>query len=170
MRNTISSLVFTFVVGTAATACTASGSAQYSASATMPSMVYISPGVQVIEDYDQPVFYSSSFYWHYNDGLWYRSRSYTGGWVRVTAAPAAIVRIQQPSMYVHYHASASGDAQANGRATAVQQEQHHEAQEEHRDEKREVQQERRDDKQERHDDKQERKVDDHDNGQKGHKK
>ena len=77
-------------------------------------MVYISPGVQVIEDYDQPVFYSSSFYWHYNDGVWYQSRSYTGGWVRVTAAPAAIVRIQQPSMYVHYHASARGDAPALG--------------------------------------------------------
>jgi hypothetical protein len=149
---------------------TASGTAQYSASATMPSMVYVSPGVQVIEDYDQPVFYSSDFYWHYNDGAWYQSHSYTGGWVRVTAAPAAIVRIQQPSMYVHYHASAHADAQANGNATAVQPQEHHEAKEEQHEEKREAQQERHDEKQERHDEKQEHQGDDHDKGQKGHKK
>jgi hypothetical protein len=90
----------------------ASGSARYSASAsaTMPTMVSISPGVQVIEDYDEPVFYSSNAYWRYDGGVWYQSHTYTGGWARVTAAPTAIVSIQQPSMYVHYHASARAGA------------------------------------------------------------
>ena len=76
----------------------------------MPTMVSISPGVQVIEDYDEPVFYSSNAYWRYDGGVWYQSHTYTGGWERVTAAPAAIVSIQQPSMYVHYHASARAGA------------------------------------------------------------
>jgi hypothetical protein len=101
-------------MGAALTACMASGSARYSASATatMPAMVTISPGVQVIEDYDQPVFYSSNAYWRYDGGVWYQSNTYTGGWARVSATPAALVTIQQPSMYVHYHASASAGAGA----------------------------------------------------------
>jgi hypothetical protein len=116
MRNSFGSLLFVLVVGTAGTACTASGSAQYSASATMPSMVYVSPGVQVIEDNDEPIFYSSNAYWRYDGGAWYQSRTHTGGWIRVTAAPAAIVRIERPSMYVHYHASARADAHADAHA------------------------------------------------------
>ena len=28
-----------------------------------PDMAYVSPGVQVIADYDEPIFYSDGFYW-----------------------------------------------------------------------------------------------------------
>jgi hypothetical protein len=153
MEKTLNTLLFALVVSAAGTACTATGSAHYRASATMPSMVYIGPDVQVIEDYDEPVFYSSNVYWRYNGGVWYQSRSHTGGWVRVrTTPPTAIVRIQQPAMYVHYRASAHGGAQTNASA----QQEHHETQAEHREEKREEKEERREDKQERHDDKHER--------------
>jgi len=69
-------------------------------------MVTISPGVQVIEDHHEPVFYSSNVYWRYDGGAWYRSRTHTGGWARVSTPPAAIVRIQRPSIYVRYRASA----------------------------------------------------------------
>jgi hypothetical protein len=165
MRKLFSSILFVLLVGGVGTACTARGSARYSASATMPTMVYISPGVQVIEDYDEPVFYSSNVYWRFNGGIWYQSRTYTGGWVRVTTPPRAIVSIQQPSMYVHYRASARGGAQAN----AVKQERREE-QAERREEKREEKQERREEKQERQEEKREDKRDGgHDNG-KGHKK
>ena len=178
MQKVLGSLLFVLVAGAAATACTATGSARYSASATMPTMVYVSPGVQVIEDYDEPVFYSSNVYWRYNGGVWYQSRAYTGGWVRVSTPPAAIVRIQQPAMYVHYRASARGGAQANANPTPVQQqerrEEKREIQQERREEKREDKQERREekreDKQERREDKREDKQDNHDNDHKGHKK
>jgi hypothetical protein len=162
MRKSFSSLLFVLVVGAAGMGCTATGSARYSASATMPSMVYISPGVQVIEDYDEPVFYTSNVYWRFNGGIWYRSGTYTGGWVRVATPPATIVRIQRPSMYVHYRASARGGAQATATPAAAQQERREEKQE-RREEKQEAQQERREDKQERRDNQ-------HDNGQNGHKK
>lgn len=114
MRKHSRSLWFVVAIAAGVPACMASGSARYSASATatMPTMVSISPGVQVIEDYDEPVFYSSDAYWRYDGGVWYQSHTYTGGWARVSVAPAAIVSIQQPSMYVHYHASASVGAHA----------------------------------------------------------
>src|SRR5580765_4401630 len=49
-----------------------------------PDLVYVAPGVQVIADYNEPIFYSDSFYWRFDGGTWYRSRSYTGGWVYAT--------------------------------------------------------------------------------------
>lgn len=139
-------------------------------------MVYIGPDVQVIEDYDEPVFYSANVYWRYNGGIWYQSRTYTGGWVTVSTPPPAIVRIQTPTMYVHYRASAHAEAnaQGNGRAAEVQQE-HRQEQADKREEKREDKQvreevkeqkqeqkreEKREEKQDKHDDKQDK----HDNG------
>jgi hypothetical protein len=157
MGKVFSSLLFVVVVGGAATACMASGSAQYSASATMPDLIEISPGVQVIADYDEPVFYSSNAYWRYDGGVWYQSHTHTGGWVRATP-PAAVVTIQQPSMYVHYHASARAGAQVTGQPATMRQERH--------DEKREDQQERREEKEERREDK----HDDKDKGHKGNRK
>ena len=44
-----------------------------------PDLVYAAPGVQVIADYDEPIFYSDSFYWRFSSGRWYRSRSYSRG-------------------------------------------------------------------------------------------
>lgn len=66
-----------------------------------PEMVYVSPGVQVIADYDEPVFYSDHLYWRYYGGTWYRSPRYTGGWV-VATPPPAVMRIDRPHSYVHY--------------------------------------------------------------------
>ena len=38
-----------------------------------PDLVYAAPGVQVIADYDEPVFFSDGLYWRYSGGYWYRS-------------------------------------------------------------------------------------------------
>jgi hypothetical protein len=69
---------------------------------TTPDLVYVSPGVQVIADYDEPIFYSDGFYWWLYGGVWYRSATYTGGWVHVTLPPTAIVRIRDTHRYRHY--------------------------------------------------------------------
>src|SRR4029434_7924239 len=66
-----------------------------------PDLVYAAPGVQVIADYNEPIFYADNQYWRFSGGTWYRSSNYTGGWVYATA-PSVILRIEQPRAYVHY--------------------------------------------------------------------
>jgi len=81
-------------------ACTAgySGSAMVS-TYVEPDLVYVSPGVYVVADYDYPVFYSANFFWRYgNDGRWYRSRYYDRGF-GYGRPPQAVVRIDQPFRY-----------------------------------------------------------------------
>ena len=58
--------------------------------ASTPDLVYVSPGVYVIADYAEPVFYASNYYWRYDGGVWYRSRSYTGGWMLSYDVPIAV--------------------------------------------------------------------------------
>lgn len=73
-----------------------------SASAYGPELVSVRPGVSVIADYDEPVFYSDNYYWRYDDyGRWYRSPYYNRGWV-YARPPAAVLSIRSPHMYRHY--------------------------------------------------------------------
>ena len=76
-------------------------STSVSGSAYGPELVYASPGVQVIADYDQPIFYADNFFWRFDGGYWYRSSSYRGGW-GYAQPPEAIVRIDRPQRYTHY--------------------------------------------------------------------
>lgn len=67
-----------------------------------PGLVEVSPGVQVISDYDYPVFFSEGFYWRSYGGVWYRSPYYDRGWVVGGRVPVGIGRIGRPEMYAHY--------------------------------------------------------------------
>jgi hypothetical protein len=89
------------------TACTGDGTVHYTATASysQPSLAYVSPGVYVVEDYDQPVFYSNNVYWRYNNGLWYQSRYHDRGFVYYARPPSAVVSIQRPYAYVRYRSS-----------------------------------------------------------------
>jgi hypothetical protein len=75
--------------------------ATVTADAYPPDMVYVSPGVQVIADYDEPIFFTDGFYWRFYGGTWYRSTYYTGGWV-YARPPVAVMRIDRPYAYAHY--------------------------------------------------------------------
>jgi hypothetical protein len=83
--------------------CACTGEVQYTATATSdgPDLVEAGPGVQVVADYDQPVFYSSGAYWRYSNNAWYRSDNYAGGWVDARP-PEAVLRIHTPEAFVHY--------------------------------------------------------------------
>jgi hypothetical protein len=76
----------------------------YRASYSSPDLVYVEPGVQVIADYDEPIFYADNFYWRYSGGSWYRSPYHTGGW-SFAVPPPAILRIDRPYAYRHYRPS-----------------------------------------------------------------
>lgn len=66
--------------------------------------VYINPQVQVIENYDYPVFFSSGMYWRNDGGVWYSSSYHDRGWVTNVEVPVHIRTIERPEVYVHYHA------------------------------------------------------------------
>src|SRR5690349_16418452 len=68
-----------------------------------PVLVWVD-GVWVVEDYDEPVFYHSHYYWRYNGGVWYRSNVHTGGWVRIDVVPDRVRVIDRPERFVRWHA------------------------------------------------------------------
>jgi hypothetical protein len=61
----------------------------------LPQLVVITPGVQVVPDVDEEVFFLDGFYWVRQPKGWYRSRSHRHGWVLVPArgVPARLVAI-----------------------------------------------------------------------------
>lgn len=85
--------------------CLAGGQLQYRATVSTPDLVTVSPGIQVIADYDEPIFYTGGFYWRHYDNVWYRSNAYTGGWSYVDSPPVTIARIERPTIYAHYRPS-----------------------------------------------------------------
>lgn len=70
--------------------------------AATPDLVTVQPGVQVVADYDEPVFFVDGFYWRFYDGYWYRSNSYYSGWYFYERPPVAVLRIDRPYAYAHY--------------------------------------------------------------------
>jgi hypothetical protein len=89
------------VVLLGAVAAGAGCTATVAADAYPPDLVYVSPGVQVVANYGEPIFYSDGFYWRYYGGVWYRSSYYTGGWV-YARPPVAVLRVPSPHSYVYY--------------------------------------------------------------------
>lgn len=94
-------------LGAATSGCVASGTVRTRAyvETSSPDLVYVSPGVYVIADYDEPVFYSGGSYWLYRDGFWFRSHVHTGGWSRAYSTPVAVRRIHRPNAYVRFRAT-----------------------------------------------------------------
>jgi hypothetical protein len=61
----------------------------------LPGLVVVSPGVQVVPEVEEEVFFTDGYYWVRRDAVWYRSRVHTGGWVLVPgrAVPARLVKV-----------------------------------------------------------------------------
>ena len=71
-----------------------------------PPVVEVQPGLFVVQDYDDEVFFVEGWYWvRWGDGRWYRARDYRGGWVvaQPTAVPVVLVQAP-PGRYKHYRA------------------------------------------------------------------
>lgn len=65
-------------------------------------LVEVSPGVEVLADYDEPIFFADDLYWVNRGGIWYSSGWYRGGWGRAEHVPTHISGIVHPEGYVHY--------------------------------------------------------------------
>jgi hypothetical protein len=69
-----------------------------------PTMVEVQPGVLVVQDYGEEVFFVDGRYWmRTGDGRWYRANDYRGGWIVVEprVVPGPIVRLP-PGRYKHH--------------------------------------------------------------------
>jgi len=73
--------------------------------AAPPPLVVVEPGIQVVPDYDEEVFFVDGWYWHRAGAVWYRTRDHRGGWVVVEPryVPARLVKIP-PGHYKHWKA------------------------------------------------------------------
>ena len=79
-------------------------SIQLNLPAVLPPLVVAQPGVQVVQDYDEEIFFSGGYYWVRRDGYWYRAADPRARWyyVRPAAVPVVIARMP-PGQYRHWH-------------------------------------------------------------------
>lgn len=64
-----------------------------------PVLVVVQPGVQVVEDYDDEVFFVDGWYWCRRDDRWFRTKTHRGGWVFVErGVPMSLVKLP-PGQY-----------------------------------------------------------------------
>ncbi|MBS1150117.1 MAG: hypothetical protein H6Q89_1815 [Myxococcaceae bacterium] len=75
-----------------------------------PPLIVIEPGVQVVEDNDDEVFFVDNWYWHRRGGRWYRNQTHNGTWVVVEerVVPPTIVRFQ-PGHYRKWRGHQKGN-------------------------------------------------------------
>jgi hypothetical protein len=83
-----------------------------------PPLVVVSPGIRVVPDYQEEVFFVDGWYWARRDGIWYRTRDHRGGWVLVQPryVPPGLVRIP-PGQYKHWRKE---EAKAERRAAKAE--------------------------------------------------
>jgi hypothetical protein len=74
-----------------------------------PPLVVVQPGVQVVEDFDEEVFFVDGWYWVRRGDRWFRAKDHRGGWVVVEPrlVPVAIVKLP-PGQYRHWKAKPGG--------------------------------------------------------------
>jgi hypothetical protein len=82
-----------------------------------PPLVVIQPGIQVVENYQDEVFFHSGWYWVRRPPYWYRARGPQAAFVMVEPryVPRALVRLP-PGQYRHWRAEARHEARAHERA------------------------------------------------------
>jgi hypothetical protein len=118
-----------------------------------PPLIEVSPGVQVVEDGGDEIFFTNGRYWVERDGRWYWARDYHENWRFADARRVPVfVRSHRRGEYLHYRrvdhprAAAIRREEHRERREAVHREQHREAV--HREVKREQRHEER--REERH--------------------
>jgi hypothetical protein len=68
--------------------------------AILPPLVEVRPGIRVVQDFDEEVFFTGGYYWTQRDGDWYRARDHRGTWsqVRSDRLPRGLTR-EEPGHY-----------------------------------------------------------------------
>ena len=73
--------------------------------AVLPRLVVVHPGVEVVPEAREEVFFHDGYYWVRRDHAWYRSRDHRGGWALVPSrrVPRSLSGIP-PGKYRTWHA------------------------------------------------------------------
>jgi hypothetical protein len=84
--------------------------------AVLPALVVVQPGVQVVPQVHEEVFFVDGWYWARRDARWYRARDHRGGWVVVEdrAVPATIAKVP-PGKYKNYKGDKHDGKHDNGK-------------------------------------------------------
>jgi hypothetical protein len=67
-----------------------------------PPVVEVSPGVQVVEDSGDEVFFTNGHYWVERDGRWYWANDYREHWVPARGAVPVFLRNHHRGEYAHW--------------------------------------------------------------------
>jgi len=100
-------LVVAFLIGLPALArAQVSVDVHFGLPAVLPRLVVVSPGIQVVPEMQEEVFFTNGYYFARRDNVWYRSRTHTGGWVMVPGrrVPPGLARIP-PGQYRNWKAA-----------------------------------------------------------------
>jgi hypothetical protein len=105
-----------------------------------PPLVTVEPGVQVVRDADEEVFYVRGWYWHPGpDGWWYRTHDCHGGWVAVPpqAVPGRLVEMPR-GRYRHWRGEERAREREERSAERDRERQEHWAERDHERQERRV--------------------------------
>ncbi len=104
MRNLLRLLIAAALAAPALALAQASVQVRVALPVVLPQLVVVSPGVQVVPDVDEEVFYCNGWYWVRQDGGWYRSHSHRHGWrfVQPERVPRRLVGFA-PGQYRRWH-------------------------------------------------------------------
>jgi len=62
----------------------------------LPPLATVRPGVRVVPDFDEEVFYARGYYWVRRDGHWFRARDHRRNWTYVEPRRAPPELVQSP--------------------------------------------------------------------------
>jgi len=103
MRKLAVTLALVALAAPAAASAQAHVSVRIGLPAVLPPLVVVEPGVQVVQDLDEEIFFVDGNYWARRDGWWYRAHDHRARWTHVEPrwVPAALVRTP-PGHYRHW--------------------------------------------------------------------
>ena len=61
-----------------------------------PPLVLVTPGIQVVPEHEEEIFFVDGFYWHRRDNHWFKSKDHHGNWVVVEerGVPPGLVKLK----------------------------------------------------------------------------
>ncbi len=71
-----------------------------------PPLVEVQPGVQVVVDHDEEVYFTGGWYWVRRGNHWFRTQDHRGGWTLADDTGVPVILVKTPKgKYKHYKAA-----------------------------------------------------------------